>query len=855
MSISRVQDILYAVQKPSRYLGLEINSIHKPAGQARLSVALAFPDLYEIGSSHFGIQILYHILNSHPEICAERVFAPAREMEDLLRLNHMPLFCLESQRAVSRFDIIGFSLLYELNYTNVLNMLDLAGIPLRWSQRREQHPLVIAGGPCVCNPEPMADFFDAMVFGDGERVVMAMAEKWLNWRADGAGDKETLLKQWSELEGIYVPRFYQAAYDGLGLQRLQPATGMPTTIRRTIVADLDQCYFPDRPIVPFGRPVHDRLRIEISRGCSRGCRFCQAGMIYRPVRERSAVTILELVRQALDNTGYEDLSLLSLSTSDYCGLTLLMENLMQLCRENRVAVSLPSLRAGSLTPQLMKLIRSIRKTGFTIAPEAGSQRLRDVINKNITFDDVAATVRDAFDLGWRVIKLYFMIGLPTETQADLEAMVDMVRRLKAVRGSKNRKGQINVSITTFVPKAHTPFQWEPQISREESDQKLEYLKKALDMPGVRVKWQHPEMSMLEGILARGDRRLAGVIERAFQSGCRFDGWNDSFDFDLWQQALAQSGIDGGFYTMRSRSLDEVLPWEHMDTGVSQNFLREQWHASRQAELLSDCRHGSCHACGVCDFERLFPRIHTDDLAPARPDHAQTALEADQFLWLELTYTKLGPARLFSHLEISNIFSRALRRAKIAVQYSQGFHPLPRISFDDPLPLGMASQGERMRILASCRFSCQEVVEGLNAHLPEGVRVINGRAKPKEKKASSPVVHCFKINFGDIQVNRDLAGRFVNSRQWPYLRSRNKRSEQTIDLKAMVKAIRWIGDGDLYLEILAQPGITVRPADFLLGVLGMHATELGGVLVTKLYDENASANAVLTSEDQAGRFRD
>ena len=411
MSIGCVQDILTRVQKPSRYLGSEVNSVHKRWGEAKLNLVLAFPDLYEIGTSHFGIQILYHLLNRQADISAERVFAPAQDMERLLRQNNLALCSLESQRSLRQFDIIGFSLLYELNYTNVLNMLDLAAIPLRWDQRNDQHPVVIAGGPCVCNPEPMADFFDAMVFGDGEDVIIEMARGWLMWKEGGHADKLSLLQQWSRLEGVYIPRFFQAEYDALGFQQLTVAQGFDGTVSRRVVADLDQAYFPKGPVIPFGKPVHDRLRIEISRGCSRGCRFCQAGMIYRPVRERSPETILALVQEALERTGYDDLSLLSLSTGDYTCLAPLMENLMQQCCGDRVAVSLPSLRAGSLTPRLMELIRSIRKTGFTIAPEAGSQRLRDVINKNITFEDVAATVRDAFEMGWNVIKLYFMIGI------------------------------------------------------------------------------------------------------------------------------------------------------------------------------------------------------------------------------------------------------------------------------------------------------------------------------------------------------------------------------------------------------------------------------------------------------------
>ena len=387
------KSVLSYVQKPSRYLGSEINSVKKDPETVQMRLALAFPDLYEIGTSHFGIQILYHILNRHPEWAAERVFAPAKDMEQMLRERQMPLHSLESQTPIKAFDIVGFSLLYELNFTNVINMIDLSGIPLTWRERQDVHPLIIAGGPCVCNPEPMADFFDAMVFGDGEQIVVEMAQAWVQWKASGKRSRLELLKKWSGLEGVYVPRFYDAEVDKSGHQQLTASQGAPEKISRNIISNLDQAAFPDSPIIPYGKPVHDRLRLEIARGCSRGCRFCQAGMIYRPVRERSPGNICKLIGKALQKTGYEDISLLSLSTGDYTCLSELMEALMKQCRRDRVAVSLPSLRAGSLTPGLMELIRSVRKTGFTIAPEAGSQRLRDVINKNITFEDVADTVR------------------------------------------------------------------------------------------------------------------------------------------------------------------------------------------------------------------------------------------------------------------------------------------------------------------------------------------------------------------------------------------------------------------------------------------------------------------------------
>ncbi len=836
MSNRCVQDFLACVQKPSRYLGTEVNSVQKDFKSIKLNVALAFPDLYEIGTSHFGIQILYHLLNRNADICAERVFAPADDMENLLRQNNIPLCALESQRSLSQFDIIGFSLLYELNYTNVLNMLDLSGIALRWEQRNDSHPLVIAGGPCVCNPEPMADFFDAMVFGDGEGVVLEMAEMWLAWNGAGCSDKTALLQQWSRLEGVYVPRFFQARYDELKFQHLTPVDNMAGYIRRSIVADLDQAYFPKRPIIAFGKPVHDRLRIEISRGCSRGCRFCQAGMIYRPVRERSAETILDLVKQALDSTGYDDLSLLSLSTGDYTCLAPLMENIIQLCNGDRVAVSLPSLRAGTLTPKLMKLIRSIRKTGFTIAPEAGSQRLRDVINKNITYEDVANTVNDAFALGWKVIKLYFMIGLPTETDEDLKSIVDMVRRLKKIKGPQRQRGQLNVSITTFVPKPHTPFQWAPQISLAESRRKIEFLKDKLSMPGVRLKWQNPEMSYLEGVLSRGDRRMGAVIRKAWENGCTFDGWNDQFDFQRWQEAFAQCGVDIDFFTGRARLSEEPLPWSHMDARIDSGFLKKQWETAWQGERLSDCRHGDCHGCGICDFEIIQPRVFTDCPVPKEESIGSEPIETEVFSWLALTYSKLEQARFFGHLELNNMFARAVRRANIGVQYSKGFHPMPRLSFDDPLPLGMASEAEHMRIMVSCKHDCAQVVRGINAHLPKGLRITGCRLKSEVQKSGPPYlpeVQKYRVELSGIEIDTALLSRFQESSQWPYLRCRQKKPDHTIDLRAAVHKIEYRKIGQLYMEIDASVQVVVRPSDFLISVLQLTPLQLQQTVVTRL----------------------
>jgi radical SAM family uncharacterized protein/radical SAM-linked protein len=838
MPANPIQDLLPSVQMPSRYLGTEINRTQKDPSTVALNVALGFPDLYEIGSSHFGIQILYHILNQRTDIIAERVFAPDRDFEALLRRRNIPLMSLENQRPLKQFDLIGISLLYELNYTNVLNMLDLAGLHLYADQRGEDDPFVIAGGPCVCNPEPMAEFFDAMVFGDAEQLIVELADQWLQWKKSGE-KKIDLLGRWSRLEGVYIPRFFKPVYDSHGFQRLRAEENVPTLVKRRVVSDLDGAPFPDRPVIPFGRPVHDRLRLEISRGCSRGCRFCQAGMIYRPVRERNPATLLEMARKGLAATGYEDMSLLSLSTGDYHCLGPLMETLMQRCKRDHVAISLPSLRAGVLTPRLMELIRSVRKTGFTIAPEAGSQRLRDVINKNISYEDVAQTVEDAFAMGWRLIKLYFMIGLPTETDDDLDAIVAMVRKLLRIKRPNGHKGHINVSVTTFIPKSHTPFQWAEQISLEASKAKIARLKSAFDtMRTVRFKWQDPGMSLIEGILARGDRRTSEALVNAWKNGCVFDGWTDHFDLSRWMDALTQARIPLEFFTSRERILDEPLPWDHMDSRVDRGFLGDQWASAQVGGQVADCRHGECHACGVCDFQQRRPRVYESCAHALQVDQNQPDRE---FLTYELTYAKVDAARFFGHLEMARHFGRAVRRAGIEIKYSGGYHPMPKISFDNPLPLGVESESEIMRMTVAANSGGAELIDKINPFLPSGLQILTCRLKTPGRSIHANEQDRYRVELSGPGLDPLRVDAFNNSGRWDYTRIRHNGRAQHLDLKTAVVRLTILDEKTIDLVIRADCKPKARPADILQSVFKLKTATIQGARVRKLNPNSERAS--------------
>ncbi len=834
-----VQDILPLVEMPSQYIGSEVNAVKKDPETVELFIALAFPDLYAIGTSHFGLQILYQLLNREKTIAAERVYAPDTDMELRLRSAGLPLASLESAKPLAQFDILGFSLLYELDYTNILTILDLAGIPFFARDRDLSFPLVIAGGPCTCNPEPVADFFDAMVIGDGEAVILEMADCWKAWKQGGGNDKTLLLKSWQDIEGVYVPSFFEPTCTDEGFQVLIPRYPDHSRVLRAIIPSLNDAPFPENPVVPYGRPVHDRLRLEVSRGCTRGCRFCQAGMIYRPVRERSVHTLMQQAEKALASTGYDELSLLSLSTGDYGCMPELMARLIARCAPEHIAVSLPSFRAGTLTPELMTQIGRIRKTGFTIAPEAGSQRLRNVINKNITRQQIVSTVRDAFSLGWQVIKLYFMIGLPTETDEDLSALVDLVLELRKLklqktRGMKGHKNQINVSVNTFIPKPHTPFQWAPQLTVDESRRKINWLKEKLNYPDVQFKWQHPQVGLLEGLWAKGDRRLSRLLVAAWQNGCRLDGWSDHFNALKWEKSLEETGIDIAFYTTRARDLSEPLPWDHVHARVTKPFLISELEKALKQESTPDCRSGDCQSCGVCDFQTLEPGV----FAPSECRGSETGMEPavpvrTDAVRFRISYAKTGSARVFGHLELANIMFRAFRRAKIPVDFSSGFHPKPKISFDDPLPVGMESLHETCVVSASPVFSAREMMERLNQALPEGLVVTRWELAPskKESAACGGIRYQIQLKTGAFDKNRIET--FQARETFVINRVNRKGIASLVDYKELVEDLAIDADNRLMLSIRSGQHPTLRPSELLVSVFDLPDEAVKTARIVKL----------------------
>ncbi len=605
INVEKLNKILNKVEKPARYIGMEQNSIMKNLDEVKVKFAFSFPDVYEVGMSHLGMHILYNLINDREDLACERVFSPWIDMEEQMRKEGLPLYSLENKEEVRNFDFLGFTLQYEMSYTNILNILDLSGIPFYSKDRGDDFPFIIAGGPCAYNPEPLAAFIDIFVIGEGEEITLEVLNLYKKHK-EGNWNREVFLKDIANLKGIYVPKYYDILYneDKTIKAMLPNIKGIPDKIEKNYIRNLDDSYSLEKMIVPYIETVHDRVVLEIFRGCTHGCRFCQAGMIYRPIREKSPEKLIELANKLVEATGYENVSLSSLSSCDYSQLQFLVSKLMEDFEKKNIGVSLPSLRLDSFSIDILKELEKVRKSGLTFAPEAGSQRLRDVINKGVTEEDLTTAVSYAFKEGWSRVKLYFMLGLPTETDEDVMGIKDLAYRVKDLffnRPKEERKGNFKVtaSASCFVPKAFTPFQWIGQDSIDEFKRKVYMVKDSIRDNRVTFNYHDPELSYIEAIFARGDRRLSKVLLAAWEKGCKYDGWSEHFNYSLWLEALEEAQVDGFFYANRERDLDEILPWDFIDIGVEKQFLAKEYKNSLQAKVTKDCRI-TCRACGIVD---------------------------------------------------------------------------------------------------------------------------------------------------------------------------------------------------------------------------------------------------------------
>jgi radical SAM family uncharacterized protein/radical SAM-linked protein len=826
---STLSHLLAQIQKPARYLGTEFHAVFKDPEDVDLRAVLLFPDLYEIGMSHLGLEILYHILNREDSIWAERAYTPALDLEELLRRQGLPLTSLESGTPLKDFHLVGISLQYELSYTNVLTMLELGGITWLAAARAPQEPVVIAGGPICGNPEPVAPFFDAILVGDGEEAIVEIAAVVRQWRQD-RGSRPELWRALEAVEGVYVPAFFQPVYDAAGRLQEMRALGRRQQIRRRLIPDLDQAYRPPRPLVPQVQIVHDRLNVEIARGCTRGCRFCQAGMIYRPVRERRCQEVIAWTEAALAASGFEEVSLLSLSSGDYSCLAPLLGALMDRCAPQRIALSLPSMRADTLNAELMEQIKRVRKTGFTIAPEAGSEALRRAINKNLSEAEILATVARAFQAGWQLLKLYFMIGFPMETEADLTAMADLCRRALAVARGISAKAHLHVSINTFIPKPHTPFQWERQLSRAESQARLHHCKELLRQKHLDLKWNPSGQSWLEGILSRGDRRLAPVLMTAHRLGCRFDAWTEHCRLHLWEKALAEHGLRGEDY-LRERREEEILPWAHLDMGVSRAFLLEERRRAWAGIQTPDCRQVGCLDCGVCDWQMIQPRLQPECPATSPAPPAAGAAPGAVYRY-RLHYAKVAQARWLSHLEFTQVFYRSLRRAGLPVHFSQGFHPLPRVSFHGALPVGVASRHETLDLELSAALNPEVILARLNQVLPPGLEILAVAAVGPREEPPLELCQHYQVTSPSPILLQERAAAFLASEEFLFLRRRPKGTRE-IDIRPLVRDLQWHNSCRVDLVIRRRDRDNIKISELLAALFQLTEPEARQLDILKI----------------------